>query len=302
MKTPLRLSDLRSWLSHTYPPRVVALWSAISLLVALAGPFGTYAELALPARVAYWVGIFGLAIFVAQICRRVFRRWLRPLPVWRRGVVVSTVFATAFAPLVHLLHNSAVVDAPIHQVPLATLWMVVFLSSVVESALWIVSRQGAQPRPGTEPVADPAPVPAAETPRLLSRLDPDLKGELQSLSGRDHYVDVTTDRGRGSLLLRFADALDELGGVEGLRVHRSHWVARAAMERIERETGRIFLRLKDSRLIPVSRSYRDEVLALGLPAMERSGTALGGVPSSTARAPSPISAKSAASVQESPPV
>lgn len=294
---PLRPSDLLAWLRKAFPPRILALWSTISFLVALAGPFGTYAEMRPPGRLLYWTCIFGLAIAVARLCRRIVRPFLAGLRFWTRGVIVSAVFASVFAPMARLLHDQVVSGADVRPVPVLTVWIVIFLTSIVETALWSVTRQAEVPQRIEAEVA--VTVPAS---RLLSRLDPELRGELRSLSVRDHYVVVTTDRGQGNLLLRFADALDELGGVEGLRVHRSHWVAQKALDRVEREAGRIFLRLKDGRQIPVSRSYREAVLALGLPATDLNGTARGDEPSSTARASGRISAERAGSVQESPPV
>jgi DNA-binding LytR/AlgR family response regulator len=82
---------------------------------------------------------------------------------------------------------------------------------------------------------------------------------VQHLSVRDHYVVVQTDRGQSTLLMRFADALGELDGIEGMRVHRSHWVAKTAVAGLERSGGKVHVRLQDGRLVPVSRSYRDEV-------------------------------------------
>jgi predicted RNA-binding protein YlxR (DUF448 family) len=280
------------WLTETYRPRALAFWASISVMVALAGPFGTYAEMTVPERLPYWSGVFGAAILLAQLCRRACRPWLVGLWLWTRGVIVSAIFASVFAPMVQIFHEDVVPGPAARAVPVATLWLVWFLSSLVESAIWTLM----QGEPEAEAPAEP------ELPRLLTRLAPELQGELRSLSVRDHYVVVTTNRGQGNLLLRFADALDELGETEGLRVHRSHWVAASAMQRIEREASRLFLRLTDGRQVPVSRSYRDAVLKLGLPVIDRSGTAAGGAPSSTARAPEPIRARSVGSVQDSPPV
>ena len=101
---------------------------------------------------------------------------------------------------------------------------------------------------GPEPVA---------APRLLQRLDQGKRGAVQHLSVRDHYVVVHTDHGQSTLLMRFADALAELDGLDGMRVHRSHWVARGAVTGQERIAGKLHLRLSDGKLVPVSRSYRD---------------------------------------------
>jgi DNA-binding LytR/AlgR family response regulator len=55
--------------------------------------------------------------------------------------------------------------------------------------------------------------------------------------------------------MRLADALAELEGLEGAQVHRSWWVARAAVTGARRGEGRATLTLKNGALAPVSRTY-----------------------------------------------
>ena len=54
---------------------------------------------------------------------------------------------------------------------------------------------------------------------------------------------------------RFGDALDEVAGLDGLRVHRGAWVADAAVTGAGREGRRWLLVLDDGRRIPVSARY-----------------------------------------------
>lgn len=303
----MRLFDIYSWLSEAFRPRTLAIWAVASLTIALAGPFGTYAEMPIPGRLVFWACVFGAAVLVPRPGRPGVRRWLTGPHMWTRGVVGSIGFATVFTPMVRLFHAMVMSGAASRGLPLITLWLVLFLCSILETAIWAVAQEqrDAAPAPAApQPLAEPEPVPepVPEPPRLVQRLDPGLRGRLVALSVRDHYVEVTTDRGEASLLMRFADALDELGATEGMRVHRSHWVARSAMAGLERQAARLFLRLKNGRLVPVSRSYREEVLALGLPLSETSGTARGGAPSRTARASSRISDRRTGSAQERPPV
>lgn len=58
-----------------------------------------------------------------------------------------------------------------------------------------------------------------------------------------------------ALLLRFSDAMRELGSHPGIQVHRSHWVADCAVLRLDRRDGRRVVVLKSGREVPVSRSY-----------------------------------------------
>jgi DNA-binding LytR/AlgR family response regulator len=74
-----------------------------------------------------------------------------------------------------------------------------------------------------------------------------------ALASEDHYLRVYTARGDTLVHHRF-DALAELGDA-GVRVHRSWWVARAAVTGSEREGERIVLLLSNGLRVPVSRTY-----------------------------------------------
>ena len=105
---------------------------------------------------------------------------------------------------------------------------------------------------------------AAPEAALLSRLPARSRAELLHLRMQDHYVEVHTAAGSEMLLLRFRDALREVEDVNGLRVHRSHWVARAAIVGVERgRGGRVTLRLVNGSRIPVSRSFAPALKARG---------------------------------------
>lgn len=58
------------------------------------------------------------------------------------------------------------------------------------------------------------------------------------------------------MLLRFADAIREIGATAGLQVHRSHWVADAQVEKLKRDNGKLFVVTKDGSEIPVSRTFQ----------------------------------------------
>jgi hypothetical protein len=98
---------------------------------------------------------------------------------------------------------------------------------------------------------------AAEMPAspLVERLPEEVRGAILSVSGSNHYVEVRTDKGQASVLLRFSDALRELDAVPGLQVHRSHWVADAAVDSVRRDGHRTFVVLTTGEELPVSRTY-----------------------------------------------
>ena len=94
----------------------------------------------------------------------------------------------------------------------------------------------------------------------LQRMLPyDKRGKLIFLRASDHYVIVRTTRGEHELRMRFADALERLGTARGLQVHRSFWVAQDHLTTPRKEGRRMVMRV-DGVLIPISATYRDDVV------------------------------------------
>jgi len=101
--------------------------------------------------------------------------------------------------------------------------------------------------------AGPAPRPSV---KFLERLPLKLRGaEVWAVEAEDHYLRLHTSKGQDLILLRLADAIAELEGIEGAQVHRSWWVARDAIADARRGDGRATLKLKDGAEVPVSRTY-----------------------------------------------
>lgn len=113
-----------------------------------------------------------------------------------------------------------------------------------------------------------------QTPRLLLRLSPAQRAPIIRLQVRNHYVDVVTEAGISSLLMRFADAIAETAGVEGMQVHRSHWVSPRALQAVRRRGGKVLLRTSDGTMVPVSRTYWGIVALMGLPDLDATQPAL----------------------------
>tara|TARA_R110000868_G_scaffold411515_1_gene704962 strand:- start:32736 stop:33665 length:930 start_codon:yes stop_codon:yes gene_type:complete len=106
--------------------------------------------------------------------------------------------------------------------------------------------------------------PAISGNAFLKRLPPDLGRDIIRVSALDHYVEVQTRAGTTLLLMRFADALEELEDIGGLRIHRSHWVARQAIRRVLRQDRALLVEMVDGARLPVSRSQQGGVRAIGL--------------------------------------
>lgn len=135
----------------------------------------------------------------------------------------------------------------------ATLWEAFFLADnhIALCLLLTVPRLVTIPRHATE-------AQAADT--FLSTLDPPLKGDILWIEAQEHYVRITTAEESRLVLARFSDVVRELPGSEGMQVHRSHWIRKAAVTAQEREGQNLLLSLTNGSRVPVSRSYKQQVL------------------------------------------
>ena len=83
------------------------------------------------------------------------------------------------------------------------------------------------------------------------------------LQMEDHYVRAHTPLGSDLILIPLKDAVAELTGVEGLKVHRSWWVAKRAVGRSILNGRNCGLRLSNGLDVPVSRASIAKLRAAG---------------------------------------
>ena len=114
------------------------------------------------------------------------------------------------------------------------------------------------PEEPEKPLATPSGMPAA----LKDRLPPELHAaRIHSISMQDHYAHITTDRGNAMLLMRMGDLVDLLTDIDGIQIHRSHWVAVSQVKRIEKNGRKHDVHLRDGRVLPVSSNRLDQARA-----------------------------------------
>lgn len=174
------------------------------------------------------------------------------IPLTRRGLAVHTAISgTLMTPLMGLLVWGAVgfvSSGRAHSRELPQYMLITWVMCLAMSGLAILlshRREAAQ-----APPAAPAPV------KFLERLPLKLRGaEIWAVEAEDHYLRLHTSKGQDLILMRLADAVAELAGIEGAQVHRSWWVARDAVADARRGDGRATLKLKDGSEVPVSRTY-----------------------------------------------
>ncbi len=230
-------------------PTPVLSWLMVSAIFTLSGAFGSSDVLAVPQRLAFWLFIVGIGLG----CGVTLRVTLQAV-----GRIRSYLAASFLAAVLSGLVLAAVLPRLVVEIlggPLArmpgyanTALLIAVLGIGVALLRHFLTREVAS-----------APAVAAGPPRLLARLPEEAEGPILHLSVNDHYVEVATERGTARLLMRFSDALHEIEGLPGARVHRSHWVARDAVVEVRRGGGRTLLVLSNGTEVPVSRAYLDAV-------------------------------------------
>ncbi|NNF72366.1 MAG: LytTR family transcriptional regulator [Rhodobacteraceae bacterium] len=201
----------------------------------------------------YWSLVIGVSIAMGFGVHRVVVVWKPHLSVWPETIVSASIFTLLYTPMLYATTLWFAGENSGDVISLQKMAFVVFLVPLIVTGFRLFLKTDETLKPGSE-----------ERPRLMRRLGDGAGKQIMHMRVRDHYVDVFTEAGSTALLMRFSDAIAELEGVAGLRVHRSYWVALEAVKSVERQGARIFLLLKCGARVPVSRGYQNDVAAAGL--------------------------------------
>jgi len=230
---------------------------ALAVVLGLLGPFGTYA-MPLAPRLGKWL-LFILGGFVF------FR------PVTAAGSVVAAhtwlprLAAIALANLLAAMPTTLLVAwllvggdvTRVGLAGLAELYGDVVIVGLVMTAVQLAMNRtpgGTTVAPAAGTAGVEAPAPSAALPRLAARLPDDWGGRVIAISNEDHYVRVHVAEASMLVLMRMSDAVAEMDGVDGARVHRGWWVARGAVAGVERRGRAVWLRLANGLEAPVARN------------------------------------------------
>lgn len=269
---PFLQSALRELQVFARSPRFWTTFAAVVLIFWVTGPYDTSERLAAAPRLGFWLVIHAAAWSIAvtfAVAADILLRQKIASPFLRMmvgavmaapliGIVTSAISSTTFATAWTM---SEVAAGTVSGLVLSALFcLLTWMTMNAEDIRAVDDARLATPTGRDHAIlADNACQAGQMRVPLLERLKPENRGTPLHLTVSDHYTEVTTSRGRELVLLRFSDALNELGDVPGLQVHRSHWVAEAHVEALVRDSGRLSIRLKDGRQIPVSRTHIDAV-------------------------------------------
>ena len=256
------MPTLREW---------VIEWSvmvAIGVALAALGPFGSFALGSFGARLAYWLpaAFVGYAIVrpIALAADGLARRLRLPM-------LAATLAATLFAAIpgtfaIALLGGYRLDRAPAFDTIFQLYVQVAVIAVIVATLFTLLGRLRAAETPTVEralATVQDAPAMTAPAPPFFQRLPRAWADRLVALEMEDHYVRAHGPGASALILMRMRDAEAELSGLAGLRVHRSWWVRRDAVEGVARDGRNLRLRLGHGLEAPVARERVAEMRALG---------------------------------------
>lgn len=228
------------------------------VIMAISGPFGTYDDISLPLRFVFWtLALLAIApIMELAIAWSLQAKALENLPKFLRPLAAVL---TAAAPAAAAMLSINSLFRPQHGMwdAFPITWLSIAVIGLTMGAIryrheiWGDETSDAMLSPESRPL-----------PPFFNRLPDDMGKDLISISINEHYLDVVTGAGATIMRMRFSDAVNELDGFDGTRIHRSHWVAKAHAGPVVRRGSGYQMRLADGRVLPVSRSRLREARKL----------------------------------------
>ncbi|WP_158813327.1 LytTR family DNA-binding domain-containing protein [Methylocapsa sp. S129] len=240
------IGDPRWW------ARALGFAAVLGILLGVIGPFGSYLN-PLPLRIFDYVATMlagtVLAGFLIPLQLRVGLKLRLP-----RLFVLAIGIATTAAPISVLSAMVAHSLWPAHVNNFGAVdWY--FQAVLVEGsvvALWLIFETARHVWETAAPANPKPPTSAARD-----------GGAAICLQMEDNYVRVHRDSGSSLELMPLHEAIKRYGQTEGLQVHRSWWVAAAAVDGAERDLRNWRLRLANGLRVPVARNRIAAVRARG---------------------------------------
>lgn len=232
------------------------------IFFSFAGPFGSFSELSVGARLLFWGPVFVGAYLTKAITHSIVATFFRDRSLAESRTIDFLIFSAVFSPIIFAFLNAGPGSWGAEDISLAQLSSWVLLTTGTCTALFaLINPEPIFVDARDEPVEEP-PLP----PRLFRRLGM-CTGDvaITRLTVNDHYVLVgLSDGSEQRLLMRLSDAIAEMDDVPGYITHRSHWVSQAHVRGAVREGRRELLELTTGVRVPISRTYRPVLVAAGL--------------------------------------
>lgn len=270
-----------------------------AVVLAYLGALGTQ-DAPFAQRLAYWAAVILPGSLLGSGALVLVRHWgVFSAHRWLELLTVALLMSVPHSFVVIVVSAMFFGIGMITPMVVLQFWLAVLLIALVMTVINYLATPRAiaspvpfpTPVPETEPSPSPAPIedvhvalppvvaaiapefarPAASPalpglPALLAEKLPHRlrAGRLLGIEAEDHYLRVHTDLGSDLILMRMTDACALLGdAADGARVHRSWWVARAAVAAASAQSGRMELTLSGGQTAPVSRAMQPTLRRAG---------------------------------------
>ncbi len=244
---------LREWRAHMNQPARLASFLGAAAILTLVGPFETDEVMRAAPRFAYWGVIVALSYTVGYFGNILADRLAgKHASLLHRVLIAAPLTAIGVLAVVYVLNGLAIGYWATGRELAIIAANVAIISSIITSIFYVADNSNAAATAQSAP------------PPLLDRLPFDKRAPLVSFSVEDHYVRIRTTKGEELVLMRLADAMREVGGTNGLHVHRSHWIATAHVTSATRKGDGATLSMAHGPDIPVSRANVSEIKEAGL--------------------------------------
>lgn len=224
--------------------QLALLTTGVGFGLGLLAPFGSYLNAGLVWRLLYWGGSVWLGLLLFGGAWLVWRRHAARLTRARWPALAAMLIAASLGQTV-VTRTVALKIWPELQ-RYAPSWAVWYLQglviAVIGGGLWLVWRRAVQ-----------APLPVEGGPLERPARAPSLGKDVIALQMEDHYVRIHTRSGSRLAHMTLTEAIEAVGPIDGLKVHRSWWVARDAVARIEGTPRAMRLHLDGGLVAPVAR-------------------------------------------------
>ncbi len=227
-----------------------------ALVLGFLGPFGSY-QIPFIKRLLYWIILFNIGYFIYIFSHRIVdslfsNKNLHPAFLYMAPSLLATfplafivVFATQFVQPHYTITFTMVFYILPH---------IFILGIIIDTIMRLIHRNPEVAIRNKQQLGGQL---------FINRLPNEVGEQLICLSMEDHYILVHTKIGSHMLLMRMKDALIELKEYPGLQVHRSHWVAKNQIEKVNKTSRKVILLMRNGLEIPVSRKFYPEIKALG---------------------------------------
>lgn len=269
MTGDLQQFALRELSTIVRAPRLWGTFLVVVLIFTITGPFGTDMSMPVAVRFFYWLCVqfagWSTAIVFSVLADVVLERFTKH--AFARMMTGAVIAALPIGLWIAVIDWSFTGRTPTTSAVLANAAVALPLSALFCVLAYMTLRRELETVPRNVPDTPPP---------LLARLKPGNRGAILRLSAEDHYTRIITSHGQELLLLRFSDAVKEVGDTSGLQIHRSHWVADGHVAELRRTDGGLSLLTKDGTMLPVSRACQKSTRERFVPIITSTEKARGG--------------------------